>query len=349
MSELDRRGFLTSTIAALGLSATVRWDEVAAFMQTAAGAKAQRIDIHHHFAPPAWVAEVKGRPLLQTANTTWTPEKSIEDLDRAGSAAAVISITNPGLWFGDNQTTNRIARACNEYGAKLVQQYPTRFGLFAAMPLPDIDATLKEIAYAYDVLKVDGVGLFTSYGDTWLGNAAFRPVMEELNRRKAVVHVHPTAANCCRNLGYGTSPGSIEYGTDTTRAIIGVTFNGDTTRCPDIKFIWSHGGGSAPFLAGRIDGGSRNAKDRMPAGFMAEAKKFFYDTAGAANRGAIASLLELVGTSQVLFGTDFPPGGTNLAVAKAVADLGFFKDADLRAIERDNAVRLLPRLKASAA
>lgn len=345
MSELDRRGFLTSAIAALGLSATARWGRVAAFTQAPAGAKAQRIDIHHHFAPPAWVAEVKGRPLLQTANTTWTPEKSIEDLDRAGSAAAVISITNPGLWFGDNQTTNRIARACNEYGAKLVQQYPTRFGLFAAMPLPDIDATLKEIAYAYDVLKVDGVGLFTSYLDTWLGNAAFRPVMEELNRRKAVVHVHPTAANCCRNLDYGTSPGSIEYGTDTTRAIIGVTFNGDTTRYPDIRFIWSHGGGSAPFLAGRIDGASRNAKDRMPAGFMAEAKKFFYDTAGAANRGAIASLLELVGTSQVLFGTDFPPGGTNLAVARAVADLGFFKDGDLRAIERDNAVKLLPRLK----
>jgi predicted TIM-barrel fold metal-dependent hydrolase len=137
----------------------------------------------------------------------------------------VISITNPGLWFGDNQATNRVARACNEYGAKLVQQYPKRFGLFAAMPLPDIDATLKEIAYAYDVLKVDGVGLFTSYADKWLGNAAFRPVMEELNRRKAVVHVHPTAANCCRNLDYGTAPGSIEYGTDTTRAIIGVTFN----------------------------------------------------------------------------------------------------------------------------
>jgi predicted TIM-barrel fold metal-dependent hydrolase len=343
MIELDRRRVLTGAIAAVGAFAAARFDCLTVFAQTA-GAKAQRIDIHHHFAPPAWVADVKGRPLLQTANTTWTPEKSIDDLDRAGSAAAVISITNPGLWFGDNQATSRLARACNEYGAKLVQQYPTRFGLFAAMPLPDIDATLKEIAYAYDALKVDGVGLFTSYGDKWLGNAAFRPVMEELNRRKAVVHVHPTAANCCRNLDYGTAPGSIEYGTDTTRAIIGVTFNGDTTRYPDIKFIWSHGGGSAPFLAGRIDGASRNAADRMPAGFMAEAKKFFYDTAG----GAIASLLELVGTSQILFGTDFPPGGTNLAVARALGDLGFFKAGDLRAIERDNAMRLLPRLKASS-
>ena len=254
MRELDRRSFLTRAVTALGLSATASWQEVAALTQAPAAGRSRRIDIHHHFAPPAWIAEVRGRPLLQPANTAWTPEQSIEDLDRAGSAAAVISITNPGLWFGDRQATNRVARACNEYGAKLVQQYPTRFGLFAAMPLPDVDATLKEIAYAYDVLKVDGIGLFTSYGDAWLGNAAFTPVMAELNRRKAVVHVHPTAANCCRNLAYGTAPGSIEYGTDTTRAIIGVTFNGDTTRYPDIRFIWSHAGGSAPFFAGRIDG-----------------------------------------------------------------------------------------------
>jgi len=333
-ADIDRRTFLATAFAALGLSSTARAQE-------------RRIDIHHHFAPPAWIAEVKGRPLLQPANTAWTPEKSIDDLDRAGSAAAVISITNPGLWFGDNQATNRVARACNEYGAKLVQQYPKRFGLFAAMPLPDVDATLKEIAYAYDTLKVDGIGLFTSYGDKWLGNAAFRPVMEELNRRRAVVHVHPTAANCCRNLDYGTAPGSIEYGTDTTRAIIGVTFSGDTTRYPDIRFIWSHGGGSAPFLAGRIDGGSRNAADRMPAGFIAEARKFFYDTAGAANRGAIASLLELVRPSQILFGTDFPPGGTNLALARTLASLSLFDQAALRAIERDNAIRLLPRLGAA--
>ena len=99
---------------------------------------------------------------------------------------------------------------------------------------------------------------------------------------------------------------------------------------------------------GADDDGSRAAKDRMPAGFVAEAKKFYYDTAGAANRGAIASLLELVPSSHILFGTDFPPGGTNLALAKAVAELGFFKENDLRAIERENAVRLLPRLKASA-
>jgi 6-methylsalicylate decarboxylase len=347
MLELDRRRFLMHAIASLGVAATTLSDRLAAFAQAPVAGSPTRIDVHHHFAPPAWVAEVKGRPLLQAANTTWTPAKSIEDMDRGGVATAMVSITNPGLWFGDAAATRRLARACNEYGAKLVQDHPGRFGLFAAMPLPDVDATLSEIGYAYDTLKADGVALLTSYGDVWLGNPAFRPVMEELNRRKAVVHVHPTAANCCRNLEYapGVGPGTMEYGTDTTRAIMGVTFSGDATRYPEIRFIWSHAGGTMPFLAGRIDGGSGAAKERLPNGFIFEAKKFYYDLAGAANPGAIASLLKLVTPAQVLFGTDFPPGGTSFDVAKTLADLRLFSDAELRAIDRENAVRLLPRLK----
>jgi predicted TIM-barrel fold metal-dependent hydrolase len=345
VTDLARRKFLIGAVASLGVAAS-RDRQLSAF-QAPASTKPNRIDIHHHFAPPAWIAEVKGRPLLNVANTRWSPAQSIEDMDRGGVAAAVVSITNPGLWFGDRAATSRLARACNDYGAKLVQDHPGRFGLFASMPLPDVDATLKEIEYAYDTLKADGVGLLTSYDDVWLGNPAFRPVMEELNRRRAVVHVHPTAANCCRNLDYGLAPGSIEYGTDTTRAIIGVTFSGDAVRFPEIRFIWSHAGGSAPFLAGRIDGGSSGAKDRLPNGFLSEAKKFFYDTAGAVNRGALASLRELVTPSQILFGTDFPPGGASLEAARLLADLKMFDGAGLRAIERDNAVKLLPRLKAS--
>jgi len=346
MNSLDRRRFLTRAIGSLTLAGSAR-KSLEALAQVVSPAKSQRIDIHHHFAPPAWIAEVKGRPLLQPANTTWMPARSIEDMDRGGVAAAVVSITNPGLWFGDAAVTRRLARACNEYGATLVQSYPTRFGFFAAMPLPAIDDTLKEIEYAYETLKADGIALLTSYGDTWLGNPVYRPVMEELNRRKAVVHVHPTAASCCRNLDYGVAPGTVEYGTDTTRAIIGVTFSGDAARFPDIRFIWSHAGGSMPFLAGRIDGGSRNARDRMPGGFIHEAQRFYYDTAGAANRGALVSLLQLVQTSQVLFGTDFPPGGNSSEIAKALADVGLFDESALRAVERDNAVRLLPRLRAS--
>src|SRR5256714_12709205 len=295
MPDLDRRTFLSTALASLGLAA-LPGGGLPGFAQGTASAKPYRIDIHHHFGPAVWVNEVKERPLLQPANTTWTPAKSIEDMDRGGVAASVVSITNPGLWFGDKGVTDRLARACNEYAAKLVADYPTRFGFFAAMPLPDVDATLKEIAYAYDTLKADGVGLFTSYNDTWLGNPAYRPVMEELNRRNAVVHVHPTAANCCRDLTYvpGLGPVSMEYGTDTTRAITGVCFSGDASRFLNIRWIWSHAGGTMPFLAARIDGAAGNFKTQMPGGLFTELKKFYYDVAGAANSGAIASLQKLV-------------------------------------------------------
>ena len=342
MTDIDRRTLLAGLASGLFLSGP----RLEGRAQTSA-ARPHRIDVHHHFAPPAWVTAVKGRPLLQPANTTWTPEKSIADMDRGGVALSLVSITNPGLWFGDAPMTRQLARACNEYGAKLVQDHPTRFGVFAAMPLPDVDATLAEIAYAYDTLKADGVGLMTSYGDVWLGNPAFRPVMEELNRRNAIVHVHPTAANCCRNLSYapGVGPGSMEYGTDTTRAITGVAFSGDAARFPNIRFIWSHAGGTAPFLAGRIDGASNHAKDRLPRGFIYELKRFYYDLAGAANKGAIASLLQLVPPTQVLFGTDFPPGANSLDTVRTLAEIGMFSAADLRAIERENAVKLFPRLR----
>ena len=343
MTNIDRRGFLSATI---GVIAAPCCAHLNAAVQVSSSLSGRRwIDLHHHFAPPAWVTEVRGRPLLQPANTRWTVEQSIDDMDRGGVAAAIVAITNPGLWFGDNAQTRRLARACNDYGATLVRDHPTRFGLFAALPLPDVDASLKEIEYAYDTLKVDGIGFYTSYGDTWLGNPAFRPVMAELNRRKALVTVHPTAADCCRNLAYAPNigPGTIEYGTDTTRAIISVAFNGDPTRYPDIRFIWSHAGGSAPFLAGRIDGASGNAREALPDGFIAAMKRFHFDVAGAANRGALASLTQIVAPSQIVFGTDFPPGGSSASVAKALADVGMFSTADLQAIGRDNAVRLLPR------
>ena len=344
-ASIDRRSLVTGGLAALGLGAGLAAGPAG---RAVAQANPRRIDVHHHFSPPQWIAYVKGRELLQPANVNWTPAKSIEDMDGGGVAAAMISITNPGLWFGDKEATRRIARECNEYGAKLVQQYPTRFGLFGVLPMPDIDSTLKEIEYAFDTLKADGAHFMTSFGDTWLGNPAHEPVMAELHRRKAVVHVHPTAANCCKNLIPGMSPGTMEYGTDTTRAMMSVMWSGQATRFPDIRFIWSHAGGTAPFLAGRIDRGSRNLKDKMPQGAMHEMKRFYYDTAGAANPGAIASLLKLVSSDHIMFGTDFPPGGTSAEVAKALAALGLgLTAADMRNIDRENAVRLLPRLNAS--
>ncbi len=355
MSDQDRRGFLTRALGALGLAvAASTADALAAPAQTAGAASAvgrekYRIDVHHHYGPPTWVAAMRGNPLLQAPNTTWTPEKSLEDLDRGGGAAAVLSITNPGLYLGDKAQAVRLARECNDFGAKVVQAHRARFGLFAAMPLPDVDATLKEVEYAYDQLHADGIGFMTSFGDTWLGNAAYRPVMEELNRRNAVVFVHPTAADCCRNLNYapGVHPASMEYGTDTTRAITGVCFSGDAVRFPNIRWIWSHGGGSMPFLAGRIAGAASNFKQQLPNGLIAELKKFYYDLAGAANAGVVASLRQLVAPDKIMFGTDFPPGGHILETAQEIRSLHMFSEAELKLVERDNAVKLLPRLRAS--
>ena len=179
MAELDRRDFLTRALASLGLGAFAVGDRVALFAQTDAPQTCYRIDVHHHFGPPTWVAAmIEGGQLrspqnrtglMSPANTTWTPEKTIEDLDRGDGAAAMISITNPGLYIGNRAQAIRLARECNDFAADLIQEHPTRFGLFAAMPLPDVDATLREIEYAYDQINADGIGFMTSYGDTWLG------------------------------------------------------------------------------------------------------------------------------------------------------------------------------------
>jgi predicted TIM-barrel fold metal-dependent hydrolase len=165
--------------------------------------------------------------------------------------------------------------------------------------------------------------------------------MAALNRRSAVVHVYPTAANYCRNLTYGVAPGRMEYATDTSRAVVA---SPSVAMFSNIRFIWSHAGGSLPFLAGRIDGAFSSATDRLPNGFLEQARRFYYDTAGATNRGPLVSLLELVKPDHILFGTDFPPGGTIQGTSDALRSLQLFSDSDLRAIERDNIVRLIPRL-----
>ena len=305
-----------------------------------------RIDVHHHFAPPAWLTQVRGRDLLNKNMSEWTLARSLEDMDKAGVATSVLSITNPGLWFGDAEITRNLARACNEFGADLVQKHPKRLGLFAALPMPDPDAALREIEHAYDTLHADGMHLFTSYGDIWLGNEKFEPVMAELNRRKAVVHVHPTVSDCCKNLIPDVQPSVLEYGTDTTRAMLGIMFSGQAVRYPDIKFIWSHAGGTAPFLAGRIESLLRSLKERekrLPRGAIHEMRRFFYDIAGASSRPTLSCLTQIVAVSQVMFGTDHPSAGPSLPIVEELATCGF-SATDIAAIERENAIRLLPRL-----
>src|SRR4029077_17441861 len=235
---------------------------------------------------------------------------------------------------------------CNDYAARLAADHPGRFGSFAMIPLTDIDGSLHEIAYALDTLKADGIALKTSYGDKWLGDPLFLPVMEELNRRKALVYTHPTPANCGVTLVPTQQPVMIECGTDTTRTIADIVFSGNARKFRDINWIFSHAGGTMPFLIERF---VRNplldakAKPTVPDGTLAELRRFYYDTAQTSNKGAMSALAAIIPPSQIVFGTDFPYR-SGIDHVKGLREAGVFTDEQIASIERGNALKLIPRL-----
>jgi predicted TIM-barrel fold metal-dependent hydrolase len=227
----------------------------------------------------------------------------------------------------------------------MVKDYAGRFGLFAALPLPDQEGSLHEIAYAFDVLKADGVGLFSSYDNRWPGDATFAPVFEELNRRKAVVFVHPALPGCCSQLMPGIPASTIEFLFDTTRAITSLLVSGFFSRFTDIRFIFCHAGGTMPMLAARTNAFVQRHKeiaDRVPNGVSYELKKLYYDVANSTNPSSMAALMNLVPTSQMLFGTDFPY--VPAAVTANGLDHVGLSSSDLLAVNHENAARLFPRL-----
>ena len=346
--DCTRRSFVAG-ISALSLSAGLASGR--ALAQALQPAR-RIVDVHHHVSPPAFVKALLKHKLGERPMVDWTPARSIEDMDRAGVATSITSITTPGVWFGDNEEARTLARACNDYAAELASRYPGRFGVFASLPLPDLDASLKEIEYAFDVLHADGVGVLTSFGDRWLGDAAFAPVMQELNRQKAIVYTHPTVANCCRNLQPEVHYSIIELATDTSRAIASLVFSGAAARYPDIKFIFSHAGGTMPFIyqrfarypvMDRVLGLGQDIQSKVPGGVLPSLRAFYYDTAQAAHPMSMGSLVKLVSSSQILFGTDFP-FGTAADHVKGLADCDF-SPADIQAIYRNNAVKLMPKLE----
>ncbi|MSQ72826.1 MAG: amidohydrolase [Betaproteobacteria bacterium] len=322
---------------------------------TTKGPAFHRIDTHHHIFPPKWMAAA-GERIMESAigiprswMFDWTPEVSLEAMDKHGIGVTIGSVSTPGVSFGDALAARKLARECNDYGAKMVSDHPTRFGVFATVPMPDVEGTLREIEYSLDVLKLDGICFMTNFGDTWPGDPQFKEVFDELNRRKAVVFFHPHLLASAPIFVPNVPPAVLEYPFDSTRAIASLLYAGTFTRCRDMKWIFSHGGGALPFLAGRLAALSRRpteeAKrlaDMLPEGPEYELKRLYYDTPSATNRPAIAALLSLVPVTQVLFGTDFPylraERGTNGFDA-----LGF-DVADHAAISRRNAVALMPRL-----
>jgi predicted TIM-barrel fold metal-dependent hydrolase len=304
----------------------------------------RRIDVHHHIAPPDYVAEMG--PTLNPPLKSWSLAKAVEDMDQGEVATAIVSITQIAMRIADPGRARRIARLCNDYAARMVADHRGRFGMFVALPLPDIDGSLAEIAYGLDQLKADGVGLYTSYHDKWLGDPAFAPVFEELNRRKVVAYVHPAVPDCCRNLVPGVGDAAIEYGTDTTRAIARMVFSGASQLYPDLRMIWSHAGGTMPFLIERFLRMAQSPEyaSLLPQGFMPEARRFFYDTAQASNRTALGAARQVIPAGHFVFGTDFPYRTASEHVA-GLATCGVFDAAELRAIDRDNLATLLPQYR----
>ena len=340
MSDQNRRDFLAG-MAALGASTFLHG--CAATDGTSTSAKPHRIDVHHHFVTPTYSAALKQHKIR---GVTWTVGGSLAELDKSGIGTAVLSLPPPAVSFGDVALGRTLAREANEYAAKLARDNPGRYGSFAALPLRDAEGTLAEIAYALDSLKADGLNLMTSYDGKHLGDPVFWPILEEINRRKATVYTHPTPPDCCAKILPMTSVNTIEGPVDTTRTMVSLLLTGAAARYPDIKWIFSHSGGVLPFLLSRLhahEASAKNSKQIMPNGLNHELRKFYYDMAQGHHPGALDALLHIAPVSQFLYGTDYP-FRTGAEVNEGLAKYQRFTAAERRAIDRDNALRILPTL-----
>jgi 6-methylsalicylate decarboxylase len=339
-SAVTRREVLAGSIAAVA-GTTVGGFSARTFAQDAG-----RIDVHHHFASPSWLQAMKLIDGDDPVIANWSVQKSLDDMDRGGVATAILSGNAPQARPLGREAATRIARESNEYAKQLAMDYRGRFGVFAMLPLPHIDESLKEVAYALDTLKADGIVVLTNYGDKWLGYPYFDPIWNELNRRKATVYTHPVDANCCVNLVQGVPYAAIEWGADTTRSIVSLIFSGASQKYRDINWIFSHGGGGLTAFAERllvqmVTTPPYQGKFTREI-VQAELSRFHYDTAQVSLDGTAAALAKLVPISQIMYGTDFP---YRTAAEQSKGVDAIFAEDDRKRVNRDNALSILPRLR----
>src|SRR3984885_2692921 len=315
---------------------------------------ARTIAVHHHILPEFFFRETDNahNPVGGFAPPLWNTGMMLSFMDEAGIDVAITSISTPGVHVGDDARARSLARRCNELSAELVQVHPSRLGGFAALPLPDVDGALEELAYALDTLELDGVVVFSNSNGVYLGDARFEPVFAELERRGAVVFVHPTASPDPSAHHLGLPDSLIDFTADTTRAVAQMHYSNRFARTPNVKYIFSHAGGTAPYLAGRwaivdemnvIPGGEERgtAADTL--------RRLYWDTALSYRDPVLRMLRDVVGLDQVLFGSDFPYLRRDLVV-NCVQRLE--QTTELAADERTrvmsgNAVKLFPRFSQS--
>ena len=325
-----RRDFMKAT-AALGASAILP-ASILAQGRPATG----RIDVHHHMMPP--FAPGNNRP--------WTPELSLEAMDKNNVATAILSgVTFPEQVNDGTEKSRTLARQVNEYAAKTAQAHPGRFGFFASLPLIDTEGSLREITYAFDTLKADGIAINSSAGKKWPGDPSQMPVWEELGRRKATVFIHPnTTPFCCTTLPPGVGASMSEFDNDVNRAVLSLLMNGVMTKFPDINFIISHSGGTTAALAGHIqDRVPKDRADLYPYGALDKMRRLYFEIGHASFPWVIAGLMKFAPTTQLLFGTDYPVEPYE-STTRNIPDLGLSTDV-LYAMDRGNAERLFPKFR----
>ena len=311
-----------------------------------------RIDVHHHIVPPEYVKALADLGVTESAGIPfphWNAETALDVMDRQGIKAAITSISYPGVYFGDLAFARELARRCNEISARLISDHSQRFGAFAVLPLPDVEASLLELEYALDTLQLDGVTMLSSIGNKYLGDPSSDALYSELNRRRTVVFVHPAVPPGSDVLKLILPPSLIEFTFDTTRAVASLLFSGTLERYPDIRFILSHAGGTVPYLAWRISLGEwlPGISEKVPQGVITYIKRLYYDTALSTTRYTLRSLQELIDISHILFGSDYPflPEPVVSATISDFQSYDGFTEQDRRVIEWDNALSLFPRLR----
>lgn len=312
------------------------------------------IDSHAHYVPAEYRRRLQAAGIVEPDGMPgfpdWDIPRALETMDRLGIATALLSVSSPGVYAGDTVAARDLARLVNEAAAEAMRLHPLRFGGFASLPLPDVSAALAELAYALDTLRLDGVVLLTNYGGVYLGDPAFDPLFEELNRRGTVVFMHPTSPAChdCISLGYPRP--MIEFPFESTRAVTNLILSNTLERCPNLRLIVPHAGGTLPFLASRISLMSsrmRGASGRDAGGAVTYLRRLYYDLAGSTTPYSLASLLQLVDPSRVLYGSDWPwsPEPAVVAAAEAFAQNPLLSAEERTAIRSENALALFPRLR----
>jgi predicted TIM-barrel fold metal-dependent hydrolase len=310
------------------------------------------IDIHQHVIPDVYraaLAEVGVMGSGENPWPRWTPSRMLELMDEMNISATMISIASPGTYFGDVAFTRRLVRACNDALAQMVADRPAKFGAMGFVPLPDVDAAIREVEYALDVLGLDGINLLSHTGQRYLGHPDEAPLYAELDRRRAVVFVHPVRPPMKDMPEFAFPMGYTELVFDTTRAIVNLLCTGTLARHPNIRFIMAHMGGVTPFLTFRLSGLADEPRFRecMPEGVETYLRRLYYDITQSPSPGALRALLEVADPSRILFGTDYPFARQAEKVMKdtivAMQTFAGFDDALRRKVGCDNARGLFPR------